>query len=238
MHTQQITLTLAQWQSVATLAAIAKTADDVTPVLRRIALYVTGPNEITATTTDRYRVGAITLQTEHTHTETEQPQLIHHGDLTTALTAYKKWPQNDTLTIVTEYDTKEITTQNGPKMHSTPTHTKIGRQNDTGQYWHQCETIHASYPPILRLLADHKKTLETAPAAGEFALNAKFLADVMKLRAPGETTRDASQPWKFHTAAETGERRRALPVLATRTGKQWRLEYMQQPTIMPTDLER
>jgi hypothetical protein len=226
MHTHQITLTLSQWQSVATLAAIAKTADDVTPVLRRIALYVTGPNEITATTTDRHRVGAITLQTEHTHTETEQPQLIHHGDLTTALTAYKKWPGYHTLKLVNEYD-----------EHNRATVTKIGRQNDAGQYWHQCETIHASYPPILRLLADHKKTLETAPAAGEFALNAKYLADVMKLRAPGETTRDASQPWKFHTATETGERRRALPVLATRTGKQWRLEYMQQPVIIPTDLK-
>lgn len=228
MNTHTITLSGEQFQALATLTAVAKAADDVTPVLQTVAIETDG-HTLTAYTTDRYRVAALTVETETDNGQTETPVLVHWKDLYETARTAKPTRQlhHPLITITATHEPRTVTTQTGTTTH--PRISDLTIETDNG-HSRRAHITPGSYPPIMKLVTDHRAKLDNSPAAKSLALNPKYLADIAKLKAPGDKASDAATPWQFHTMSN--EDGKPAPLLATREGKGYALTYLLQPNLI------
>jgi hypothetical protein len=228
MQTHTITLSGEQFQALATLTAITKTVDNVTPIIQKIAIETNG-HTLTAYTTDRYRVAALTVETETDNGATKSPALVHWKDLAEFARAIKPGTRepHPVVTIKTTTDTRDPITGNYTHLVEQTLEADNGARRvcDSNRY-HT-----ATYPPVWRLLTEHRAKLDNAPPAKTLGLNPKYLADIAKLRGPGQTTRDAGDPWTFSTMSNDDGK--PAPLLATREGTGWSFAYLLQPNLLP-----
>jgi len=227
MHTHTITLSGEQFQALATLTAITKSADQWAPALTVLAIETNG-HTLTAYTTDRYRVAALTVQTDTDNGTTETPVKIHWREIYEFARAIKPGAreQHPTVTLTTVTESEE---RAGGKFHRLIEQT-LETNTGTRRVCDSNRLVSNTFPPVWRLVTDHRAKLDTAPPAKSLALNPKYLADIAKLKAPGDKASDADTPWTFSTMSNDDGK--PAPLLATREGLTWSLTYLLQPNLI------
>jgi hypothetical protein len=228
MNTHTITLSGEQFQALATLAAIAKSADDTTPVLQTVAIQTDG-HTLTAHTTDRYRIGRLVMTREDEgQPQPDQsyyltPELIKQ--LQTANKAHQNRYTEDTADAVT------ITWAEGENKYQSAEALLI---LNGGRYI-MPNTYTGTYPPVGKLV--------TAPDPGAtvadlYRVKTEHLAALGKIRTPDQP-RPGKVEWLTVAPREQDgfSKRTQTPLEFQCRGNGWRLHYVMQPLAMLDSVE-